>query len=402
MESMDGRESSMMVDRKLAVFGTDAAEAAQVKRMDSYLACGFDVQGFMMRRANMNTDFEPFWNNLHLSDVDNENQLGRMWAVAKSIPKVIANRHLLRGTDIIVARNLDMLMIAAIAQKLAPTAKPRLIYECLDINNLMTGTGLKNRLFRWIERRLLTQTDTLMVSAPAFVDNYFAPVQGWTGKTVLVENKIWVNNPQELPRPTVHSVKDRPPISADNPLILGWIGTLRCQQSLDLLVAAAQALGPNVQIAMHGVVHYHAVPDFDATIAAHPNLVFHGPYAYPKGLAEVYDSCDLVWSQDMWQWGTNSTWLLPNRIYEASYFGCPSIAVAGTGTGDRVSAGLGWAIPEPSADALVSFLPSLTADTLTDMRKTILARPDSEFLQSAEEIRAALTATTKTPVPLTA
>lgn len=391
-----------MVDRKLAVFGTDAAEAAQVKRMDSYLACGFDVQGFMMRRANMNADFEPFWNNLHLSDIDNENQLGRMWAVAKSIPKVIANRGLLRGTDIVIARNLDMLMIAAIAQKLAPGAKPRLIYECLDINNLMTGSGPKNRLFRWIERRLLAQTDTLIVSAPAFIEQYFAPFQGWDGHTVLVENKIWVNNPQDLPRPHASTVPARPAISEDDPLVLGWIGTLRCQQSLDLLVLAAQALGPKVKIAMHGVVHYHAVPDFDATLAANPNLVFHGPYAYPTGLAEVYQSCDLVWSQDMWQWGTNSTWLLPNRIYEASYFGCPSVAVAGTGTGDRVAAGLGWTIAEPSADALINFLSGLTAETLTDMRKTILARPDSEFLQSTDEICRALTASGEAPVAVTA
>lgn len=382
-----------MADEKLAVFGTDAAEAAQVRRMNSYLACGFDVQGFMMRRANMNADFEPFWNNLHLSDVDNENQLGRMWAVAKSIPRVIANRNLLRGTDIIVARNLDMLLIAAVAQRLAPAAKPRLIYECLDINNLMTGTGAKNRVFRWIERRLLARTDTLIVSAPAFIDRYFAPVQGWTGKTALVENKIWVNDPTALPRPTPDSVVARPAVSADNPLVVGWIGTLRCQQSLDLLVAAAKALGPKVQIAMHGVVHYHAVPDFDATIAAHDNLTFHGPYPYPTGLAQVYAACDVVWSQDMWQWGTNSTWLLPNRIYEASYFGCPSLAVAGTGTGDRVDQGLGWTIPEPTPEALIALLSGLTAEDVTAMRKAILSRPDQEFLQSADEIRQALTAT---------
>ncbi len=390
------------MDRKLAVFGTDAAEAAQVKRMDSYLACGFVVQGFMMRRANMNADFVPFWDNLHLADIENENQLGRMWAVAKSIPKVFANRHLLRGTDIVVARNLDMLMIAAFAQKLAPEASPRLIYECLDINNLMTGDGIKNRIFRWIERQLLTRTDTLMVSAPAFIDNYFGPVQGWNGNTVLVENKIWVSDPAVLPRPSPAQITDRAQISPETPLTVGWIGTLRCQQSLDLLVAAAQALGPRIRISMHGVIHHHAVQDFDATLAAHPNLVFCGPYSYPNGLADVYENCDVVWAQDMWQWGTNSTWLLPNRIYEASYFGCPSIAVAGTGTGDRVSAGLGWTIPEPTAEALIALLSKLTADDLTKMRQAILARPDHEFLQSADEIRQALSAKSGTTHSVTA
>jgi len=162
---------------KVAVFGADAAEAAQVKRMDALMASGFDVQGFMMRRANMNKDFEPFWPNLHLYDTENENPKQRLIAVAKSIVKVARNRNLLRGTDVIMARNADMLMIGAIARMLTPGAAPELVYECLDINNQMLGQGLKNRVFRWVERRLLARTDTLIVSAPKFIENYFAPVQ---------------------------------------------------------------------------------------------------------------------------------------------------------------------------------------------------------------------------------
>jgi hypothetical protein len=53
--------------------------------------------------------------------------------------------------------------------------------------------------------------------------------------------------------------------------------------------------------------------------------------------------CDAVWAQDLWQSGANSDWLLPNRIYEASYFGCPSIALA---PGRRPGGGwrrTGWA-----------------------------------------------------------
>lgn len=372
---------------KLSVFGSDAAEAAQVKRIDALLACGFEVQGFMMRRANMNETFEPFWDNLHLCDAENENTGKRIWAVATSILKVIRHRRLLRGTDVIVARNLDMLMVAAVAQAITPEKSPKLVYECLDINNLMTGNGVKGRVFRWLERRLLGRTSSLVVSAPDFITNYFEPYQDWRGRSVLIENKIWMRNPKVMPRPDAASVPDRPEIDQDNPIVLGWIGTLRCQRSLDLLVAAAKALGPRIHIAMHGVVHHHAVKDFDSIVAAHENIGFHGPYDYPNGLEKIYQTCDVVWSQDMWQWGTNSTWLLPNRIYEASYFGCPSIAVAGTGTGNRTEDGLGWTIPEPTSDALVTHLNSLTSDSLTEMRRNILRRPDGEFLQSIDEIR---------------
>jgi len=106
---------------KVAVFGADAAEAAQVKRMDALMASGFD--------ANMNKDFEPFWPNLHLYDTENENPKQRLIAVAKSIVKVARNRNLLRGTDVIMARNADMLMIGAVARTLTPGAAPELVYE---------------------------------------------------------------------------------------------------------------------------------------------------------------------------------------------------------------------------------------------------------------------------------
>jgi hypothetical protein len=59
----------------------------------------------------------------------------------------------------------------------------------------------------------------------------------------------------------------------------------------------------------------------------------------------------------------NSDWLLPNRIYEASYFGCPSIALAGTETGRRVAAdGLGFTVEEPTAEALTELLRGLTPE----------------------------------------
>ena len=369
---------------RLAVFGFDSAEAAQRRRIRSYLDCGFDVIGFTMRRANMKAG-PPFWDNIHLYDTENENMTRRLRAIAGSVGKVRAHRDRLQGTDVIVARNLDMLAIAAAARAML-RPRPPLIYECLDIHGMMTDPGPKGRVARALERRLLARTAALIVSSPAFVREYFAPVQGWNGPTALIENKVWIEGDGPA-RPDPGMVAARPP---DAPLRLGWVGTLRCAKSLAILAEAARRLGPRLEVTMHGVVHRHAMPEFDATLSSHPNLRYHGPYAYPEGLAPVYAQCDLVWSQDLWQWGTNSTWLLPNRIYEASYFGCPSVAVAGSETGRRVADGLGWTIPEPAADALVALLETLDADGVAERRRALLEMPEGAFRQSAQEIRDAI------------
>lgn len=372
---------------KLLVFGFDASEAAQIRRIRSYMECGFEVRAFTMRRDNMNAGFEPFWQNVHLSHIRNENLPGRVTAIIKSLGKVTRRRALLQSTDVIVARNLDMLAIAAAAQAMI-TPRPPLIYECLDIHSLMTSGGVKGRLFRAVERRLLARCASLIVSSPAFLRNYFEPVQGWTGASALIENKLWAGpDGPARPAPSGPGGQERGPAA---PLVLGWVGTLRCGRSLALLAAAARQFGPRLRVAMHGVVHRHALPEFDSVLAAHPNMSYAGPYEYPGGLAGVYAGCDLVWSQDLWQWGSNSTWLLPNRIYEASYFGCPSIAVAGTETGRRVAAGLGWCIPDPTEAALAELLRSLSPAAVAERRRALLEMPSSLFCQTLEEIRDAI------------
>jgi succinoglycan biosynthesis protein ExoL len=374
---------------KLLVFGADAAEAAQIRRMRSYLDCGFEVTGFMMRRVNMNPDFVPFWDNVHLYDTENESPGRRLAAVVGSMARLRTHRGKLDGADVIVARNLDMLAIAAAAQMMI-RPRPPMIYECLDIHGLMTDPGVKGRMMRVAERRLLAQTASLIVSSPAFVREYFAPVQGWKGPVALVENKLWIGE-DGLSRPTPRPAETLPETwSADRPMVLGWVGTLRCARSLALLAEVADRLGPRLHVALHGIVHHHAVPDFDEIVATRSNMIWHGAYDYPDGLVRIYRSCDLVWAQDLWQWGTNSTWLLPNRIYEASYFGCPSLAVDGSETGSRVAAGLGWTIPAPEPAALATLLERLSPAEVAMRRAKLLTCPESGFRQANTDISAAI------------
>ena len=375
---------------KLLVFGFDAAEAAQIRRMRSYLDCGFDVTGYMKRRANMNADFVPFWDNVHLYNTANESPARRAAAVAGSVGKLLAHRDKLAGTDVIVARNLDMLAIAAAAQAML-RPRPPLIYECLDIHDLMSSSGVKCAALRRGERLILARCASLIVSSPAFVREYFAPVQGGTGPVTLLENKLRLGDTDPTrPDPAPPATEMPETWTAERPLVLGWVGTLRCAPSLALLAAGADRLGPRVRVALHGIVHSHAVPDFDRIVAARDNMTWYGAYNYPGDLAEIYSDCDLVWSQDLWQWGTNSTWLLPNRFYEACYYGCPSRAVAGSETGVRVAAGLGWTIPAPEAAALADLLDRLSPADVAACRRALLSRPETDFRQTREEVAAAI------------
>jgi succinoglycan biosynthesis protein ExoL len=370
---------------RVVVFGFDVAEISQIRRIRALRDAGYRVESFTMRRDNMNAGFVPDWPNTHLFETRNERPLERAAVVAKSVLKMARHRSALARADVIVARNLDMLAIAVAARRLAGAARGAgrapIVYECLDIHGMMTGTGAKGRAARALERRLLAACDLLVVSSPGFIHHYFDPVQKYDGPWALWENKLVRG--EGFPARPDPGARGAP----QGPLRLGWIGTIRCAPSLALLAETAQAMAPGLEVHVHGVVHRHAVPDFDAVVAAHPNMHYHGPYDYPGDLPRIYGMCDLVWAQDLWQRGTNSDWLLPNRIYEASWCGCPSVAVAGTETGRRIARdGLGPVIDAPRPADLAAGLQDLSPARLRAWSDDLLARPDTDFVQSPADL----------------
>ena len=365
---------------KIEVFGFDVAEISQIRRIRAMVSLGHEAHSFTMRRDNMNRDFQPDWPNTHLYKTSNENLLNRATVVAKSIVRMAAHRKRLRAADMIFARNLDMLAIAWAARAMAGAGHVPLIYECLDINGALCRDDAKGRAMRSAEKALLNRIQMLVVSSPGFIREYFEKMQHYRGPWALWENKLAAGS--ALP-PSPTTAPDR----SEGPLRVGWVGTIRCAPSLAILKETADRMGHGVEVHIHGVVHRHVLPDFDEVVASRPNMVFHGAYDYPADLATIYPACDVVWSQDLWQRGNNSDWLLPNRIYEASWAGCPSIAVAGTETGRKVANDtLGWVVPDPSADQLIALLERLTRQQVAAASRALLDRPDGDFVQSTGEI----------------
>ena len=381
-DKVDGLNDGGLRARRIEVFGFDVAEISQIRRIRAMTALGHDVHSFTMRRNNMNAGFEADWPNTHLFRTENDRLIKRALIVAASVAKMIWHRTRIRQADMIFARNLDMLAIAWAARVLSGAAHVPLIYECLDINGALCRYDRLSRMMRAAERFLLARIQMLVVSSPGFIDHYFVPMQGYHGHWALWENKLAAG--LKLPNRPVH----RKPRAPDAALTIGWVGTIRCAPSLKLLTELAERMGPRVAIHLHGIVHGHVKSDFEAALDTHANISFFGAYSYPLDLAKVYGDCDLVWAQDLWQSGNNSDWLLPNRLYEASWAGCPSLAVAGTATAGRVVAdGLGWVVDKPEVEAVISVLQGLTADQIAAKSRDLLARPDEDFVQALSDIQ---------------
>lgn len=247
---------------------------------------------------------------------------------AAGIVRVLATRmnalkRHLDGVDVVLARNLEMLAVAArLVRMMNP--RPRLVYECLDIHRLLTAPGIAGGAIRRIERIAGRDVDLVVTSSPAFIDNHLGHGV-FSGRTMLVENKV----------PAFGS--KRPQAAASTPpgppWRIGWFGILRCRQSLEILTELARRAEGRVDVVLRGRPSPNIFPDLAADLSGCPNIVFEGAYDGARDLARIYEEVHFAWCIDFYEEHGNSKWLLPNRLYESAYHGTVPIALASDETG---------------------------------------------------------------------
>lgn len=267
--------------------------------------------------------------------------------------------------EVILARNLEMMMLAA---SLRRTRRARLVYELLDIHSMMLGPGAKPRAVRAVEARLMRSAALVVVSSPAFVTNYLRAHDRPAIPTLLVENKPFDDL---LPR-------DAPaaPRPDGGPLVIGWLGMLRCQYSLQALDRLTRSQPGRFRVILRGRPALDVLPDFHTVVGANTDLEYRGEYRWPEDLLAIYGAVDLAWLVDRYQAGQNSDWLLPNRLYEGCLNGAVPIVLRGTEVARHVEAwNCGVVLDTPADGAIRDALTAIDADRLAARRAAVRAIP---------------------------
>lgn len=269
--------------------------------------------------------------------------------------------------DVIVARNLEMLALANRLNAVYSADIP-IVYECLDIHRLMLAEGRLGDAMRAAERRLGRNAALLLTSSPAFLREYFAPRGQIAAPAMLLENRVLDLDGASSPA--------APAATTGRPWTIGWFGALRCQRSLDLLSAFTRRMGGRFEVVMRGRPARSAFRDFDARVAAEPHIRFEGPYRNPEDLAAIYGAVHFTWAIDFYEEGLNSSWLLPNRLYEGCLHGTVPIAMRDTETGRFLAErGLGLRLGAPTVEALDDLVGGMDGETYAGLRAAVGAEP---------------------------
>ncbi|MET0866635.1 MAG: glycosyl transferase family 1 [Pseudorhodoplanes sp.] len=327
----------------------DLSDPAVHRRVRMLTAGGADVQLAGFRRTATIPREIAACKVVDLGQTRDGALLARIGSVASAGLNLHRLEQMVRDSDVVLARNLEMLYVAAKARRrYAPSAS--LAYECLDIHRLLLGESLPSRLLRVMEKRLMSDVDLILTSSPRFVSEYFDP-RGFDRPVTILENKVFL----------LDSKIDRqmsPP--GGPPWRIGWFGMIRCRRSFEILSEATRALNGLLEVKIAGRPSPQEFPDFEAQVAANPYLSFSGPYRFDD-LPKLYGDVHFSWAADFFEQGLNSAWLLPNRVYESSFFGAIPIAIEGVETASWLQRrGIGTILDGDPATSLGEFIRHLT------------------------------------------
>lgn len=368
----------------IAFFGHDAHESTIIKRAQAFANNGARVTGFMFSRKRATSQRHVSCAVVSLGETVDRNYLQRIPKLLGAMITLLRNRQALRQSDVIYARNIDMLLLAAFARWLSGGKLP-IVYEALDVQRIFVGDRPVSLFFRWAERALMARSGLLVVSSPEFVAKYFTPMQGYRGPVFLLENKIC---PHQLPEGTAMSAGPRP---VGPPWVIGWFGTLRCRRSLDALARIAKRLGAKIEVHIRGIPSHEDLTEAEIEAAcvavreAGGAMTFFGPYASPQDLSDIYGQVHFAWGFDFLDAGSNSDWLLPNRVYEGGAFSAVCLARAGTATGRFIEEkNTGLSFDEPIEDSVAAFLEGLDASAYREMQARVAATHRSQFFDETD------------------
>jgi succinoglycan biosynthesis protein ExoL len=361
MLSTDSTPGIGWTPRKVAYLGFDASHTSVRKRMEQ-IGDRTELVGLTFRRPRYNSNFVPNWNNIDLGHLQNGNYLMRLPMLLRALRIILANRRKLAGTELVIARNLDLLSLALAARKLGVFDAP-VVYDVFDVREILLGQSTAAKAMRAAEKLAMKQAALLVVSSPGFIEDYFSPYLHYDGPTLFLENKVDL---EILPDdPAVRAAwrsreRAKPGLTGDR-LTIGWVGALRCARSAQMLKDIAQAL-PWIDVQISGKSSYCTPDVFAAQFEGIENIRYTGEYWFPTGLYDVYRNIDLNWDFDMSKPNKSGGWLLPNRLYEGGYFGVPHLAEEGSQTGHYVKRlGIGWTRPADTG-AIIELLSHIRED----------------------------------------
>ena len=370
------------ISLKVLVLAQDLSDPAVHRRVSMLCTGGASVTVAGFHRTSEPVASVKQCVTVNLGRTYNGRFIQRMRAVVREILLLSRHRGLFADADVVIARNLEMLAIAARGRNFCRPA-PMVVYECLDIHRLLLRRDFIGAALRTLEGHLAQRASALFTSSPAFVSAYFNTLSQVRLPIRLVENKLL-----DTEEGTATSRDAVVPLPGP-PWRIGWFGIIRCRKSLQILTDVVRQGQGSIEVVIRGRPDFDQLQNFHKIVAYTRGLQFLGPYKNPDDIASIYSSVHFTWAIDMSEEGLNSSWLRPNRLYEGGACGCVPIALEAVETGAFLKClGIGVILKEPFANSLVDFFKQLSPVSYRALQEAVGNVPRSTWVYKREDCEA--------------
>lgn len=215
---------------------------------------------------------------------------------------IILNRlsHFFRGNypKTIIVESYDNLLILLFLQKRID----HIIFYCRDLISLQTANSFYGKLFRKIEKKLLSKVNKLLLTSPEFFSGYY---REYFTDFLLYEN---------YPIKKISNTK-----TTSNSIRISFIGIIRYIKSLKSVIDAIDKLitqGYKIQLNVYGGGLKEDIETISRLAQKNNFIRIRGPFQYSKEIDRIYSNTDIslaVYDSKNY----NCKVAIPNKYYEA-------------------------------------------------------------------------------------
>jgi glycosyltransferase involved in cell wall biosynthesis len=248
----------------------------------------------------------------------------------------------------------------------------RVVYMISDLRiSSEEKIGIGNEFFRFLENKVLHSCGCLVVTSPAFADDFKIRVPRLENKTLTLPNNLPSEFQGVLTRP---SMKKKP----TSRIRLGYVGYVRYAYATLPLLRSIADRSDKFELHIYGIL-IDAEKEILALIDKSSNIFYHGRFSNPEDLSHIYEDLDvnlaIYDNRDL-----NVRAALPNKLYESIFFGTPILVASNTYLSRLVTElEVGCEVCLGTEDGINSILNSLRVEDIIKWQQNCLAYPEKKL-----------------------
>lgn len=352
-----------MIKPKLVFILESISQPRCIKRINSFISQGFDVEIYGIDRSTYNENATISGKQINI--------IGKQTDGDDYFKKLINNNRAIK--NILKSHNSQKTIFYSFGFALTLSLKingcKNYVYEISDILYGYNKFNLIRPFFKRIDKKLIKKSLITVLTSEGFANFLFN--DNWPDNAIIQPNRlnIYFRNIK---------ISYKPSEIDSRSLRFAYVGAFRYPNTV---FRFAEIIGKHFPL---NEFHFYGDSKLTEQVISlsnkYDNVKYFGSFKNPDDLESIYNNFDIVVACYDIQ-SINERIAEPNKLYEALFFNKPIIASKNTFLSDKVEKlKCGYSIDASNDQSIISFLESIEDDQLKSIKNNINLINDDEII----------------------